>query len=316
MAGANAVELGLIGYQAPLTRFETQGERSRVVVPGIPLRASVWLARDTVGAYVATSARVRDTPVSVRRMDLVCVRAEDAGDGRAAVLVRTSLRDGVSFDPDPALVLQAGGQQTWLGTYPQSGLLGAEPVRGAGESGGEAVWFAGSDSGGRFELFAAPDGPRVLVVDSAVHMLATLVRVDGPWRAVRLGDGPYVVGYTRATPVERNDREAMRAQAVAQAQAAMAESGISPNARFENARASDTRPAVPAILRTREAVPVVRHIRAGAQVRLANGETFTMARSTPARIEQDDGPQVRVLAAVQPAVALHVSVAATDLSAP
>jgi hypothetical protein len=126
-ASTERERVGVVAYQAPLTRLEEHAERSRVAFPRLPLRTPVFIARDAVGAYALQTARVRGASVSIRRSDLVCVRNEDAGDGRARILVQTGLGASVRFDSSEGLEADRDGRQTWVGTYPRSGLSGDEP---------------------------------------------------------------------------------------------------------------------------------------------------------------------------------------------
>jgi hypothetical protein len=272
----------------------------------------MWLSNESVGAYLNTTARVRGTPVSVRRADLACVPQEDVGEGRALVLVRTNVGPDVTFDSNPALAESSAGVQVWRGTYPRSGLLGLEPSWSDPYAGTPLLQLAGTPDGVVAEVFGAPNGARLLRVASPAGVPAMLVRQEGPWYAVRLGSGPYVVGFTRTAPTAPTGRNAARAQA----RALLGQVQSSPNARFHNgvSGASNT-PPIPEVLRAEGVAQALRRLRAGASLQLDNGEVMAINQPLTVRATSpNDTPgRVRVLAAMTDAVALYGMVDPADL---
>jgi hypothetical protein len=309
-ASTERERVGVVAYQAPLTRLEEHAERSRVAFPRLPLRTPVFIARDAVGAYALQTARVRGASVSIRRSDLVCVRNEDAGDGRARILVQTGLGASVRFDSSEGLEADRDGRQTWVGTYPRSGLSGDEPPWEDPYADARVQRF-NTPAGTPAEVFAAPDGPRILVVDAGAAVSVVLVQQEGPWSAVRIGEGPFVLGFTQAAVADiADDRERARQRALALALGSL---GASPNARFSNARAGE--PAVPGILRTNDTNQPLRQLRAGAPLQIVGGEVLSFDRILTVRLGPTDPStgRVRVLAARSETMALYGTVSPADL---
>ena len=93
------------------------GERSRVDVRALLVLDSVYLHRDSVGAYVQRSAGVRGAPVSVRANDVVCVRDEAVEAHRAEIVVHTQLSQGFEVQLAPGaegFVGTRDASQVWV----------------------------------------------------------------------------------------------------------------------------------------------------------------------------------------------------------
>ena len=307
-SSASAERIGVVAYQTPLSRLAEHAERSRVALPSLPLSTALWISRDAVGAYATQTARVRGPAVSVRRSDLVCVRTEDTGGGRALILVRTSLDDAVRLDSHATLESDRGGQQLWVGTYPRSGLAGVEPQPGDRRANANVQALAASTVA--VEVFESPGGRRILSVLPGASVPAALVQQEGRWSAVRIGEGPFVVGYTQAPLRDVTD---LREQARRQAMELALQTPGSPHARFSNAVVGG--PSVSSILRTQETAQRLATLRAGAALHIAGGEVVTPSHAVTVRVgamESATG-RVRVLAALTDDIALYGMVSSVDL---
>lgn len=313
-----AAPMGVVTYRTAVSRVDERPERARVSFPGLGVRSYTWIDRDAVGAFVTQPARVRGAPISVRAGDLVCVRNENAGAGRAQILVRTRLHEGFRFDAVAGLEAQNGEGQVWVGTYPQSGLQGVPPSSAGSEESPPWQRFSAAHNNAPAEVFDAPNGARILTVDPSTDVPVSVVLHDGPWRAVRIGEGPFVLGFTRAELVTgENLRESARAQAMA---LALSSSGGSSSGSFVNARAGDPsggvgRPSVPAVLHSVETNLPLRTLRAGASVRLVGGERLTPSGNVVMRVGALDADigEVRVLVPLSEGVALYGYVRPGDL---
>ena len=308
---SHAQRAGVALYQTAVTRFEEGGERSRIEVPGLGVRGPLWISHDALGAYALEGARVRGTSVSVRRGGLVCVQHEDAGEGRAQVLVRTELGAGIRFEATGGLLEDRDGQQRWTGTYLRSGLSADEPTLEDPHASIPVEHFATAADGRTVEVFTAPGGTRLLTVSAGTTVSVTRIRQEGGWSAIRIGDGPFVLGFTQATLVGLSERERARQAQVA---ALAAQLGSSPNARFENGPAGSGAAATPAVLRGGDASQVIRLVRTGATLRTVGGEVLRASAGVYVRlVSAASNGQTRVLAALSRSVALYADVSAVDL---
>jgi hypothetical protein len=126
--------------------------------------------------------KVRGTPVYLAANDPVRVLGEDREAGRLKVRVTPQI-DGVNL---PA----------FEGSYPSVGIT-ASPVDNAEPPpAGEAHELA---SGSALPLYLEPDGALITELPARSEPLSLeVLGKQGVWSAVRLGRGPYLVGYTNA----------------------------------------------------------------------------------------------------------------------
>ena len=164
-----------------------------------PLRVKAFVPEELLMLRVQRRGRVRGTPTYVGPNDLV----RPLGDAAEAERLRVSVA--------PRIAGRLLGP--YEGTYPRSGLAGSSAPQGAEPPASGAVHELAA--GQPLQLFDAPNGTLVVEVPAqAVPLRVTVVQDDEGWHAVRVGDGPYLIGYTRAplTPVSDSEPPAPKAQ--------------------------------------------------------------------------------------------------------
>lgn len=126
--------------------------------------------------------KVRGTPVYLAANDPVTVLGQDAEDGRLKVRVTPKV-DGVTL---PA----------FEGSYPAVGVS-AQPIENAElPPRGEPHALPQNTP---LALYTAPDGALITELPARAAPLAVeVLGKQGVWSAVRIGNGPYLVGYTNA----------------------------------------------------------------------------------------------------------------------
>lgn len=181
-----------VGYLSPETSFEVAGalggERVPVRINGPMTVEGVYFTSNRLAARVLRGGRVRGTPVSVGVGNIVRVLGPADEERRTRIAVTPVVAD-------PRL---REGLGTWEGTFPVVGLgtIASEAAETLPE--GSARRLPASEVG----LYDAPGGALVYTLPALNPGLTVeLVRDEGPWQAVRVGSGPYLVGFVQATLV-------------------------------------------------------------------------------------------------------------------
>lgn len=177
-----------VGYLSPDTSFEVAGalgaERVAVRINGPMTVEGLYFTSSRLAARVLRGGRVRGTPVSVGVGNVVRVLGPADEERRTRIAVTPVVAD-------PRL---REGLGTWEGTFPVVGL-GAD-TSGASESLPEGATrrLPATEVG----LYDAPGGALVYTLPALNPGLTVeLVRDEGPWHAVRVGSGPFLVGFVQ-----------------------------------------------------------------------------------------------------------------------
>jgi hypothetical protein len=157
-----------------------------------PLRVKAFVPEELLMLRVQRRGRVRGTPTYVGPNDLVRPLGDAAEAERMKVAVAPRIA-GRLLGP-------------YEGTYPRSGLAGGAAAQDAEPpASGTLHELAAGQS---LQLFDAPNGTLVAEVPAqAVPLRVTVVQDDEGWHAVRVGEGPYLIGYTRAPLTAVSDGE-------------------------------------------------------------------------------------------------------------
>jgi len=185
--GADSPAIGYVssGVHVRIGRAPV-GDRVYVMVDG-PLKVRGWLSIARLAARVQQSGRVRGTPTSVAPNDLVGVRGS-AGDG----IMRIEVRPWLGQANAPAL-------GPFLGEFPME-RLGADEVTGAAAAGPDPGEARSLPAGAEVGIYDRPNGTVVATLPAVdPPLVVELVQSRGEWNAVRVGTGPFLVGYTNAT---------------------------------------------------------------------------------------------------------------------
>jgi hypothetical protein len=172
-----------------------------------PLRVKGFVPEELLMLRVQRRGRVRGTPTYVGPNDLVRPLGAASEPERMKVAVAPRI-GGRLLGP-------------YEGTYPRSGLGGA--LAGADAEAPAPGALHELAAGQALELYDAPNGTLVAEVPAqAAPLELTVVQDEEGWHAVRVGEGPYLIGYTRAqltplgeshvAPEKPSDSDAMPAQ--------------------------------------------------------------------------------------------------------
>lgn len=165
---------------------EPEGGRVPVVIEG-PLRARGWIPESRLAMRIQQRGKVRGTPIYVGPGDVVGIAGRSQEQGLMNLRVQANLgREGVS------------ALGPFQGEYPESRLTGVEM---------DFTNLEGPTAGPAFSL---PQGVEVPVYDSPggsvvatlpatnPPLVVTVLRDRAPWKGIRAGVGPYLVGYVQA----------------------------------------------------------------------------------------------------------------------
>jgi hypothetical protein len=159
------------------------GDRVYVMVDGA-LKVRGWLSIARVSARVQQKGRVRGTPTYVAPNDLVGVRGS-LGDG----IMRIEVRPWLGQANAPSL-------GPFLGEYPMD-RLGADEVTGAAAAGPDPGEPRSLPAGQEVPVYDRPNGSVVATLPAVdPPLVVELVSARNEWSAVRVGTGPFLVGYT------------------------------------------------------------------------------------------------------------------------
>lgn len=181
-----------VGYISPDTSFEVAGalggERVAVRINGPMTVEGLYFTSNRLAARVLRGGRVRGTPVSVGVGNVVRVLGPADEERRTRIAVTPVVAD-------PRL---REGLGTWEGTFPVVGLgtVASEAAETLPE--GSARRLPAAEVG----LYDAPGGALVYTLPALNPGLTVeLVRDEGPWQAVRVGSGPYLIGFVQTNLV-------------------------------------------------------------------------------------------------------------------
>jgi hypothetical protein len=147
-----------------------------------PLLVRGFVPETLLALRAQRHGKVRGTPVYVGPNDPVVVLGEDREQGRLKVRVMPKV-EGVNL---PA----------FEGSYPAIGIA-AQPIANA--EGPPAGTPHVLPTGTPLALYAQPDGAFITELPARDQLLPVQVlSKDGVWSAVRVGEGPYLVGFTNA----------------------------------------------------------------------------------------------------------------------
>lgn len=179
------------GYLEPGTPLRigslpTNG-RIKVRVDGA-VKVRGWIPMERLALRVAQAGRIPDTPISVSPGNLL--RYLGPTDDPAIARVEGQAR------------LSAIRAPSYQGLFPMNRLT-ANPIE---EVTPDGAWFTLPEA--QVSLYASPTEP-IATLPAVAGGLSVQVAADrGEWKAVRIGDGPYMVGYVNAelTPRTAEDR--------------------------------------------------------------------------------------------------------------
>jgi hypothetical protein len=170
------------------TEIEPRGpiQNGRVFVHvGGALRVRGYMPVDRFEAFVSERGRVNGTPLYLvpgDRVHLVSARGSDAVIEASALLAHPDLERSPLFQ----------------GEFPFAQLASAPEGSGQGASNGEPVRLRAS-----FALYGEPNGEPIWQPPAlGSPMAAVLLRDRGEWLGVRIGLGPYLVGYVPRSALE------------------------------------------------------------------------------------------------------------------
>jgi hypothetical protein len=181
-----------VGYVSPDTVFEVAGplggERVAVRINGSLTTEGLYFTSSRLAARVLRGGRVRGAPVSVGVGNLVRVLGPDREDRRTRIAVTPLVAD-------PRL---SNGLGTWVGSFPVVGLGTDSSAASDSLPEGSIRRLPATEVG----LYESPGGSLVYTLPALNPGLTVeLVRDEGPWHAVRVGAGPYLVGFVQANLV-------------------------------------------------------------------------------------------------------------------
>jgi hypothetical protein len=148
------------------------------------MSVDLHISASRLAARVLRGGRVRGTPVSVGVGNLVRVLGPADEPRRTRIAVTPVVADPRLRD----------GLGTWEGTFPVVGLGADASAATPTLAEGTTRRLPPTEVG----LYEAPGGPLVFTLPALNPGLTVeLVRDDGPWHAVRVGAGPYLVGFVQ-----------------------------------------------------------------------------------------------------------------------
>jgi hypothetical protein len=234
--------------------------------------------------------KVRGTPVYLGPNDPVMVLGEDREQGRLKVRVLPRV-DGVNL---PA----------FEGSYPSIGIA-AQPVENAEAPplGTPHMLPAGTP----LALYAQPEGAFITELPARDdQLLVEVLSKEGVWSAVRVGDGPYLVGYTNAYLAPSSAQEVAKYVAARKAKQALV---------AQAQQAKDAASEVPARLVSESGE--LRRVAAGAAVSFGDKVFAKLQKPGFARVLATyPSGEADALIAVDNDVAVRGLVRGSDLSAP
>jgi hypothetical protein len=182
-----------LGYVSAGVRLQLagppQGERIPVVVPG-PLEARAWLPTSRLAGRILERGRVVGSPGYVGPGDVVRILGT-ADEGLMRIELRPPLRSDVSLPAMEAV-------------YPVARIGARQPAPGDAPGPNPGTPMA-LPPGQQVPVYDRAEGQVVSTLPATEPPLRVVVLVDhGAWKGVRVGTGPYLVGFLQAelTPVD------------------------------------------------------------------------------------------------------------------
>ncbi|MBK8170322.1 MAG: hypothetical protein IPK60_08230 [Sandaracinaceae bacterium] len=158
-----------------------EGDRVPVRIRG-PLKVRAWMPLARLAGQVTRRGRVRGAPVAVRPGDRIGIRGQ-RDENTLIVSVRPNLGASISMDP-------------FEGDFPAAWISAPAEAPVAVEEAGETGLLAAGDE---VPVYDRPQGTIVARVPRHEQAIPVqIARRQGEWSAVRIGFGPYLVGYVRA----------------------------------------------------------------------------------------------------------------------
>ena len=171
-----------LGYVSERVAFSIAGlpENGRVPVrirSGLKVRA--WLSTTRLAQIVQRRGKIRDTAAYVGPGDVVRILGPDIDPDRMRVEVMPRYGDALGT--------------ALAGTFPTIGLSAEPPTDAEGLSMGETRSLP---EGREVPLYERPRGEVIARLPALTPPIRVeVLRERGEWKGVRVGDGPYLVGY-------------------------------------------------------------------------------------------------------------------------
>jgi hypothetical protein len=160
-----------------------EGDRIPIRIHG-PMKIRGWLSTSRLAARVHKRGRVTGTPAYVGENDFVRVLGRADGD-----LMRVEVR--------PLLGDQAGTMLgPFVGTFPADNLGSAEVEAGDTLSEGEPHTLP---AGEEVQVYSRPNEVVATLPASDPPLTVVVLRDRGRWKGVRIGVGPYLIGYVNVS---------------------------------------------------------------------------------------------------------------------
>jgi hypothetical protein len=181
------VDAPAVGYVSGGVRMRITGEPVEDRMPvriGEPLKVRAWLDMSRLAARVQKRGRIGGTPTYVGPGNLVGVRGRD-DEGNLRVEVA------------PWFGTLVPNVSPFEGVYPASRLGPDEPSPDAqGPTAGEPHRLP---AGEQVPLYDRPNGEVIMNLPAtAPPVFVEVLRERGEWKGVRVGQGPYLIGYVNA----------------------------------------------------------------------------------------------------------------------
>lgn len=187
------------GPQAPAVGYITGGLQVRITGPAVGQRVPVridgrmairgWLSASRLGMRVVHRGRIGGTRTYVGPGDLVRYMGPGS-EGKIRVEVRPRLSSGTELGP-------------FVGEFPAIGLSLGDPPEGAeAPSAGTPMSLPAAQA---VQVFDRPGGEVIATVPASTPPEVVVVMRDrGEWKGIRLGVGPYIVGFVNVplTPTD------------------------------------------------------------------------------------------------------------------
>ena len=185
------VDSPAVGYVSAGVALRVAGtpvnDRIPVIIEG-PLKVRGWLVLSRLGGRVQRRGRVPGTPTYVGPNDIVRV----LGPGADGASVRVEVTPRFSSGENDESAVSFG---SFTGELPVEVVAGAEVDPGAARGPSEGQpHFLPPDT--QVPLYGRPDGEVVATLSSSSPPLpVTVLRERGAWKGIRVGSGPYLVGF-------------------------------------------------------------------------------------------------------------------------
>lgn len=275
-----------------IPRGAVERGRVRAYIDG-PLTVRGWIPINRLEAIVLSRGRVRGTPLYVVPGDRV--RLVEVEGSRAIIQASAHLGH-------PELAHSPPFRGSFAIAHLGADLVGS----GAGASRGTSLLLRRAGA-----LYAEPNGEVVWQFPALAAPLAvTVLREDGDWLGVRIGVGPYLVGYVSRSAIESAHKKESYSNEVIDPWAN--DDSYAPS--VDDPWNDEERGGLPPML-ARAAIRPVWRVRAGARVRV-DGETMAIFREPGYAVELGRaGGDVIVLAGIDADITVQGALRERDLEA-